>query len=129
MTAAQDIAQALGGRKAGAGYVARCPAHDDRNPSLSIRDGNDGTLWLTCHAGCDRRDIRAALSQRGLFENAGPGKFPEVQRPEVQRCPSPQSERARSQSALALWSEAVSIRETLAWKYLACRGIDLGELP
>jgi len=35
---AETIARALGGRKVGAGWTARCPAHDDWNPSLSIRD-------------------------------------------------------------------------------------------
>jgi len=34
---AEAIAKALGGRKAGGGWTARCPAHDDRTPSLSIR--------------------------------------------------------------------------------------------
>ena len=35
---AETIAKALGGRKAGSGWTTRCPAHDDRTPSLSIRD-------------------------------------------------------------------------------------------
>jgi hypothetical protein len=39
---AEPIAEALGGRKAGGGWMARCPAHDDRQPSLSIRDTDDG---------------------------------------------------------------------------------------
>lgn len=33
---AEAIAKALGGRKAGGSWTARCPAHDDRTPSLSI---------------------------------------------------------------------------------------------
>jgi len=33
---AETIAKALNGRKAGGGWMARCPAHDDRDPSLSI---------------------------------------------------------------------------------------------
>ena len=39
---AQAIAKALGGRKVGAAWMARCPAHDDREPSLSIRQGKGG---------------------------------------------------------------------------------------
>jgi putative DNA primase/helicase len=39
---AETLAKALGGRKAGSGWVARCPAHDDQTPSLSLADGHDG---------------------------------------------------------------------------------------
>ena len=43
---ARTIAKALGGRKAGAGWMARCPAHDDHEPSLSITPGEDGKVLL-----------------------------------------------------------------------------------
>jgi len=36
----------------GKGWSARCPAHDDHNPSLSIAAGDDGRVLLRCHAGC-----------------------------------------------------------------------------
>lgn len=36
----------------GSGYSCRCPAHEDRSPSLSINVGDDGRVLLTCHAGC-----------------------------------------------------------------------------
>ncbi|MDA0835522.1 MAG: AAA family ATPase [Planctomycetota bacterium] len=39
-------------RKQGDGYQARCPAHHDVNPSLSINIGDDGRILLHCHAGC-----------------------------------------------------------------------------
>jgi hypothetical protein len=32
--------------------MARCPAHDDRIPSLSVSQGDDGRILLHCHAGC-----------------------------------------------------------------------------
>ena len=51
---AETIAKALGGRKIGQGWTARCPAHDDRDPSLSIRDAG-GKVLVRCHAGCDQR--------------------------------------------------------------------------
>ncbi len=51
---AETIARALGGRKAGGGWMARCPAHADREPSLSIRDGDGNKVLVRCHAGCDQ---------------------------------------------------------------------------
>ncbi len=44
-------------------YVARCPAHDDRSPSLAIKDCDDGRMLLYCFAGCETEDVLAA---RGL---------------------------------------------------------------
>ena len=38
---AETIAKAVGGRKAGGGWTARCPAHDDQTSSLSIRSADD----------------------------------------------------------------------------------------
>jgi len=40
---------------------ARCPAHDDREPSLAVSEGADGRALLHCHAGCATRDVIAAL--------------------------------------------------------------------
>jgi hypothetical protein len=42
-----------GVRKIGRGYVARCPAHDDRSPSLTVAEGENGRILLKCWAGCD----------------------------------------------------------------------------
>jgi hypothetical protein len=34
-------------------WSAKCPAHDDGTSSLSIGQGEDGRILVTCHAGCD----------------------------------------------------------------------------
>jgi len=47
-------------------YKAKCPAHDDKNPSLSVST-NGSKILLHCHAGCDTEKILAAL---GLEANA-----------------------------------------------------------
>ena len=47
--------------RSGKGWTARCPAHDDQNPSLSISEGDDGRVLLTCHTGCTLHAICAAL--------------------------------------------------------------------
>jgi putative DNA primase/helicase len=95
MSAARELARTLGARKMGAGYVARCPAHDDHNPSLSFRDGERGVLLLKCFAGCDWHDVLAALRRRGLLDERPPNPA----RKESHAVTLPQSERARSSSA------------------------------
>ena len=63
---ADSIARALQARRSGSCWMAKCPAHDDKNPSLSIREV-DGKVLLHCHAGCRQRDVIAALKSRGLW--------------------------------------------------------------
>jgi putative DNA primase/helicase len=67
MSAAADLAAMLNARPSGRGWVARCPAHADRTPSLSIREAEDGRLLLHCFAGCDWGAIRDALAARSLW--------------------------------------------------------------
>lgn len=48
-------------------YMAKCPAHDDRTPSLMVRAGDRG-LILKCYAGCTFEQIAAALGlDQGMF--------------------------------------------------------------
>lgn len=42
-------------------HIAACPAHDDRSPSLSIREAEDGKVLLQCFAGCTVEEICGAL--------------------------------------------------------------------
>ena len=42
-------------------WSARCPAHNDREPSLSVRETSDEAVLLHCFAGCAVHDITAAL--------------------------------------------------------------------
>lgn len=54
----------------GAGkWKACCPAHNDKKPSLGIREGVDGKVLLHCFAGCTATDITVAigLELRDLF--------------------------------------------------------------
>jgi putative DNA primase/helicase len=67
----EGIALGLNGHKAGSGYVACCPAHDDRKPSLSIRLGHDGRILVHCHAGCEQSQVISALELRGLWDRLG----------------------------------------------------------
>lgn len=50
-------------RRTGQGrWLARCPAHNDRGPSLSIRELDDGRLLVHCFAGCDIGSVLSSLS-------------------------------------------------------------------
>lgn len=45
-------------------WIACCPAHSDRHPSLAFRELDDGRVLLHCFAGCSVRDVVSAM---GLF--------------------------------------------------------------
>ncbi len=75
------LARLKGVKPAGRGYAALCPAHDDRNPSLSISEGEDGKILVHCHHGCAPADIAAAIGVelKDLFPDDSPaprGKKP-----------------------------------------------------
>lgn len=75
MTSMQRVTEALERRGAKhSGFDWTCPAHDDRNPSLSVRAGQDGKTLLKCQAGCSTEGVVAALglSMADLFDEAKP---------------------------------------------------------
>lgn len=43
------------------GYVARCPAHNDRSPSLSLSEADNGKILVHCFAGCPVLDVLGAI--------------------------------------------------------------------
>lgn len=44
-----------------ASWLARCPCHEDRTPSLSIREAGDGRVLINDFGGCGAADIVAAV--------------------------------------------------------------------
>jgi len=50
-------------------FIARCPAHDDRNPSLSVTDVG-GKILVKCFAGCSQESVIVALRDLGLWHSA-----------------------------------------------------------
>lgn len=71
-----EILSRLQGVKGGHGqWTARCPAHDDRQNSLSVGEGEDGRVLLRCHAGCTVDDVTAALglNAKDLFAESPGG--------------------------------------------------------
>jgi DNA primase len=64
--------------KCGAGYVACCPAHDDRHPSLSIGVGATGRILVHCFAGCAPEQIVSALGLSLADFSNGAGRVSQV---------------------------------------------------
>src|SRR6185312_8278434 len=57
----QDVISKTNARRSGEGWVAKCPAHDDTNPSLSFREADNGKILFKCHASCSYEAIVSAL--------------------------------------------------------------------
>lgn len=55
------LALLIGVRSCAGGYTALCPAHPDKQSSLSIGIGSNGRLLLKCFGGCSFERIMAAL--------------------------------------------------------------------
>jgi 5S rRNA maturation endonuclease (ribonuclease M5) len=75
MNGAEAIALALNGRKSSNGsWSAKCPAHDDHNPSLSISEGANGPL-VHCFV-CKQGDVIEVLRARGLWPRRDGDEIP-----------------------------------------------------
>ncbi len=69
------LARLRGVRQVGPGrWKALCPAHDDRSPSLAIREAEGGKVLLRCWAGCPTAEVLAVLglTWQDLFPDNGP---------------------------------------------------------
>lgn len=119
------LAKALGGQKAGNGWMAPCPAHADRKPSLSIRDSNDGKVLVHCHAGCSQGRVLKALQSRGLWKPTDTdGTWRAAPARSVGKATD--SENAvRTAAALAIWRTALPVDGTAVEAYLASRALHL----
>ncbi len=92
------------------GWVAQCPAHDDRQPSLSISEGQDGRALVYCHAGCGIRDILDGLSvdPQALFADYDPtressGNLVHVRAWREKKTPPPKPPRDTRRHKTAHW--------------------------
>ena len=116
---AHALTEQLGGRWHRSYGMARCVAHPDRTPSLSIRDGESAPL-VTCLAGCERAGIIAALRRMGLWDAR------EATDPPPDRPPPPAQYDTLSTWGRRIWAEAQPITAgDPAGRYLAARGCAL----
>lgn len=61
--------RALQGKRTGSSAMVRCPAHDDRNPSLHVTL-TDGSLLVKCFAGCTQAAVVARMKSLGLWPDS-----------------------------------------------------------
>ena len=123
---AETIARALGGRKSGRGWSARCPAHDDSKPSLSLTDSDNGRVLIYCHAGCDQNTVISELKSTGLWTVTGRRPFRRAQSRRTAEPSQPsQDEINRRENALSIWEASEPAQGTPAETYLASRGLKL----
>ncbi|QWT16706.1 DUF7146 domain-containing protein [Sphingobium xenophagum] len=99
-----DLVGSLGGSWHGRTAMCPCPAHADRTPSLSIRQGERGIL-VTCFAGCLREDVLRELRRVPVRQHYSYTDVPHSVRGNVTR----------------LWDEAIPIAGTLAERYVESR--------
>nr|WP_283405490.1 toprim domain-containing protein [Novosphingobium panipatense] len=113
---AKQLCEALGGHWSGAKGMARCPAHDDRTPSLGVTLGRRAILFH-CFAGCSQDQVLMALAGRGV----SPATMfsGQVEAHAGDRTGKP----AHHTFAERIWRDAKQIGDTPAKSYLEARGI------
>ena len=114
---AGDIAAAFGGTWRGTKGMCRCPAHDDRSPSLAI-GLSDHAILFHCFAGCSSEAVLAAFARHGirardLFDGSGGAIVPVIH---------PDKPDGNAQR---LWRQARILVGTPAERYLASRSLRL----
>jgi hypothetical protein len=114
---ARQLTLNLRGRWFGTYGAARCPAHEDRRASLSIRDGEQSVL-VKCFAGCAAELVIAALRRDGLW----------IDRLQHRKAVPERSVEDTRRYLLSIWRQCRPITETPAHWFLRNRGIR-GELP
>lgn len=109
--------------------MARCPAHDDERPSLSIKQGANDRVFVKCFAGCERNSIRIALGleAQDLFEAASSSLAPthSLTRPSTVRKYPAQGDLPPTRKSLTVG--ALAAHKGLSDSYL--RKVGLHDLP
>lgn len=100
-------------RRCGNGYIDICPAHQDRSPSLSISEGEDGKILLHCFAGCSFDEIlgSAGLANQNVniskkFDSGSHNAMSVVE---------------RIRNAISIWNTTQPIHGSVAETYLQSR--------
>jgi len=102
-------------------WKACCPAHEDRDPSLAIKECSDGRVLVHCFSGCGGADVMGAI---GLtLSDLYPDGWIDTRMPGMRR-PAPGMDHERTilmicdadRKAGKLLSESDKARERLAFQ-------------
>jgi hypothetical protein len=116
------LIEGLRARRSGAGWIARCPAHDDRTPSLSLaltEAHGEGRVLVHCFGGCTQADIIDALGRRGLWPRPEP-RARRIRKPAA-------GDKGTRDLGLRLWAEARPLHDgswpAILLNYFQSRGL------
>ncbi|MEO1489969.1 MAG: toprim domain-containing protein [Pseudomonadota bacterium] len=104
-----DIVAGLRGKWHGAYAMCHCPAHADRTPSLSIRQGQKGIL-VHCFTGCRNEKVLREIARTRPIPNSPPPSF--------------QANRNRA-NALRIWEQGRALEGSLGDAYRQARRLSL----
>lgn len=118
------LAKLPGAKKIDKGWSAKCPAHDDQHPSLSIAEGEGGRVLLKCHAGCSfeaickELDLSAADLQddEGFSSNAAASVPQKSSAKAAQIVSASRKEFSSSQAAVAALERTLGPKSAI-WAY------------
>ena len=122
-------------KPSGTGWMARCPAHEDRNPSLSISEGDHWKVLLCCLAGCRNLAVCEAVGLKfaDLFTSPSTASTSTEPRQSQKNEGNRRQEAAKPQGrAFATSGDAVAILErrhgpvSASWTYHDAAGEPVG---
>nr|WP_233457441.1 toprim domain-containing protein [Qipengyuania pacifica] len=113
---ARRICESRRGKWSGTKGMARCPAHNDRTPSLGVSLGR-GAILLHCFAGCDQESVLAALAREGVPASTLFSEGAIEPTMDTGHAAKP------SAAALCIWRDAQPLLTSPAKAYLESRGI------
>lgn len=114
---AEELIRELGGTPRPNGTNVLCPAHDDKNPSLTIGENSDGKVLVNCHAGCPQETVINTLrNEYGIIlgESDPNNHLSEFQ---------PETSLDKLRNGLAIGTDAKGKDRSQLRQYLASRGI------
>lgn len=118
---AAALVAALRGKRNGSQWMARCPAHEDRVASLSIKQSSDGRVLVHCHAGCSQDRVIDSLKRHGLW-----GTSQQLPTPKLRLVTgSAENDIAMAVAARRIWDDALPAQGSLVEAYLRSRAITM----